>query len=129
VQHIPLIMAGPGIRSGVHSQFAAREIDLAPTMERLLGLPDIQRDGVVLADALAQPTGAEVQAQSTRATSVNADAQALRTQSAYDDTGTIPWVPLRTKPPVCAQLNGCAAAKGKAVTTPARASVKPPTNS
>jgi arylsulfatase A-like enzyme len=129
VQHIPLIMAGPGIRSGVHSQFAAREIDLAPTMERLLGLPDIQRDGVVLADALTQPTGAEVQAQSTRATSVNADAQALRTQSAYDDTGKIPWVPLRTKPPVCAQLNGCAAAKRTSTTTPARASAKPPTNS
>lgn len=38
VQHIPLVMSGPGIKAGVHSQFPARSIDIAPTMERLLGL-------------------------------------------------------------------------------------------
>jgi hypothetical protein len=129
VQHIPLIMAGPGIRSGAHSSFGAREIDLAPTIERLLGLPDIQRDGVVLADSLTQPTTAEAQAQAERAKIVNADAQALHAQSVYDDTGKIPWVLLNKKPPSCSQLKGCAASKKPSIKVPVTAGPRPPTNS
>jgi hypothetical protein len=129
VQHIPLILAGPGIKSGARSQFAAREIDLAPTMERLLGLPDIQRDGVVLADALAQPTGAEVQDQAARAKTVNPDAQALQAQSKYDDSGTIPWKVLSRKPPACSQIKGCTVAKKAARHAPVVTGPKAPTNS
>jgi hypothetical protein len=98
-------------------------------MERLLGLPDIQRDGVVLADALTQPTGAEVQAQAERARTVNPDAQALQAQSKYDDSGTIPWRLLSRKPPACSQLKSCSAAKKSARRAPAVTSPKPPTNS
>jgi arylsulfatase A-like enzyme len=129
VQHIPLVMAGPGIKSGVHSQFAAREIDIAPTMERLLGLPDIQRDGVVLADALTGPTTAEVQAQSERATIVDADAQALHAQSVYDDSGKIPWRILDRKPPTCRQLDNCSPAPKPTATAHPSANSLPPTNS
>ncbi len=129
VQHIPLILAGPGIRSGAHSQFAAREIDLAPTMERLLGLPDIQRDGVVLADALTQPTGAEAQAQAARAKIVNPDAQALQAQSKYDDSGQIPWKLLSRKPPACSQIKGCTVAQKASRHASPATSPKPPTNS
>lgn len=128
VQHIPLIMAGPGIKSGAHASFAAREIDLAPTMERLLGLPGIARDGVVLADALTAPTAGEVKAQADRARQVNADAGALQAQSKYDDSGKIPWKLLGKRPPTCSQLGGCKSGK-KTGRTGSTAGVRPPTNS
>jgi arylsulfatase A-like enzyme len=52
VQHVPLVISGPGVRPGL-STFPAELVDVAPTMERLLSLP-VPRgvDGVVLADAL-----------------------------------------------------------------------------
>lgn len=53
VQHIPLVLAGPGIRHG-RSQFPAKLVDIAPTVEHLLGLQIPSGvDGVVLTDALA----------------------------------------------------------------------------
>lgn len=129
VQHIPLILSGPDIRSGIHSQFGAREIDLAPTMERLLGLPDIQREGVVLSDALTDPTAAELQAQAERAVQVNADAAALRAQSQYDDSGQVPWVLLQKKPPTCGGINRCTTSRKATSRASAGTSAKPPTNS
>lgn len=90
VQHIPLVISGPGIRSGVHSSFPARSIDIAPTMERLLGLPGIKRDGVVLADALTAPTGDERKAQQAVTPDRLSDVRALQAQSAADDRG-IRW--------------------------------------
>lgn len=84
VQHIPLIISGPGIRKGVHSQFPARSIDLAPTVERLLGLPYLKRDGVILADALSRPLPGEGGPQHALAASLGADAAALESQSAAD---------------------------------------------
>jgi hypothetical protein len=86
VQHIPLIMSGPSIRRGVHSQFPARSVDIAPTMERLLGLPPVKRDGVVLADALTQPTDRELAAQKDIAPALSADVGALRAQSNWDSS-------------------------------------------
>jgi arylsulfatase A-like enzyme len=84
VQHVPLIMAGPGIRQGVHSQFPARAIDIAPTMERLLGIPAIQRDGVLLADALTDAAAWEKRPQALAAPSLSADVNALALQSSWD---------------------------------------------
>jgi arylsulfatase A-like enzyme len=58
-QHIPMIFAGPGVRPGV-SSFPAKLVDVAPTIEHLLGLkvpPGV--DGVVLADAAQNATPAE----------------------------------------------------------------------
>jgi hypothetical protein len=51
-QHIPLVMSGPGVRRA-RLQFPAELVDVAPTLERLLGYPVPSGvDGVVLADAL-----------------------------------------------------------------------------
>lgn len=91
VQHIPLIISGPDVRQGVHSQFPARSIDIAPTMERLLGLPPIQRDGVILADALQAPKSAEVKGQQAIASALTADVTALQQQSAADVRAESPW--------------------------------------
>jgi arylsulfatase A-like enzyme len=100
VQHVPLIISGPGIRSNVHSQFAARAMDIAPTIERLLGLPAIQRDGVILADALTNPTKQEVRPQHQIAAWVGADVDALQAQSQQDDSGLNRWWPVPPPWPV-----------------------------
>lgn len=84
VQHIPLVIAGPGIAQGVHSQFPARSIDIAPTIERLLGLPFIKRDGVILADAFSHPLPGERGPQRAIFASVSAEAAAIQAQSKAD---------------------------------------------
>jgi arylsulfatase A-like enzyme len=58
-QHIPLIIAGAGVRHGVISSFPARLVDVAPTVERMLGVKLGRADGHVLADALQDPTPRE----------------------------------------------------------------------
>jgi arylsulfatase A-like enzyme len=72
VQHIPLVLSGPGVRHSA-STFPAQMADIAPTVETLMGLP-VPRgvDGVVLTDALDRsPTALRreqtaVQAERTR---------------------------------------------------------------
>lgn len=85
VQHVPLIISGPGVRSGVHSQFPARAIDIAPTIERLLGLPAIHRDGVALADAFTKPLPDEGAAEKAIEPTLAGYVTALREQSLIDD--------------------------------------------
>jgi arylsulfatase A-like enzyme len=81
VQQIPLIIAGPGVRHGV-SHFPAKLVDVAPTIERLLGLPiPAGVDGVVLADALPDATQRERAAQNAVAGARTTDVQALRAHS------------------------------------------------
>jgi arylsulfatase A-like enzyme len=77
-QHIPLIIEGPGVRHGV-SHFPAQLIDIAPTIEHLMGWavpPGV--DGVVLQDA---QTGARSTAQTTAAATRLPDLTAIRTHS------------------------------------------------
>jgi predicted AlkP superfamily pyrophosphatase or phosphodiesterase len=62
-QHIPLIISGPGVRRGYVSNYPARLVDLAPTVERLLRSPPTKTDGLVLADALTSRTRHEVSTQ------------------------------------------------------------------
>jgi hypothetical protein len=51
-QHIPLVISGPGVRHAF-SEFPAQLVDVAPTVERLLGYAVPSGvDGLVLADAL-----------------------------------------------------------------------------
>jgi predicted AlkP superfamily pyrophosphatase or phosphodiesterase len=75
-QHITLIMAGPGVKAGV-SQHPARLADLAPTIERFMGITPRARDGIVLADAFQQPVDTDVQAQTTSDATTNVYANAL----------------------------------------------------
>ncbi|GAC1468355.1 MAG: hypothetical protein PVSMB7_16210 [Chloroflexota bacterium] len=63
VQHVPLILSGPGVTRGV-SSFPAELVDVAPTVERLLGLGiPAAVDGVVLADAQVHPSPSDVRNQ------------------------------------------------------------------
>jgi predicted AlkP superfamily pyrophosphatase or phosphodiesterase len=62
-QHIPLIIAGPGIKKGLTSHAPARLVDIAPTVLAGMGLKPEKMDGVVLADALVSPADALIGAQ------------------------------------------------------------------
>jgi Type I phosphodiesterase / nucleotide pyrophosphatase len=54
-QHIPLILSGPGIRSGHVSSYPARLIDVAPTVLQAMGASHKRMQGIPLADALQAP--------------------------------------------------------------------------
>jgi arylsulfatase A-like enzyme len=81
-QHIPLIIAGPGVKQGVISSYPARLVDIAPTVERLLGVPTGRVDGVVLADALTHPSAARVAAQEKRGNELRPIQLALKARAA-----------------------------------------------
>lgn len=81
-QSIPLILSGPGVKTGVLSHFPARLIDVAPTVLRLLGVPVGAMDGVVLTDAVAAATAPDVAAQSGLAPSLTSFQDALIESSA-----------------------------------------------
>jgi hypothetical protein len=66
-QHIPLVIAGPGIRAGTRSAYPARLVDIAPTVEALLGANYRGVDGVVLQDGLQQRIPGAETAQRRRA--------------------------------------------------------------
>lgn len=81
VQHIPLVIAGPDVRHG-RSPFPAKLVDVAPTIERLLGLPvPAGVDGVVLSDALTHETATERAAQRVVGAQRIPDVRALRAHS------------------------------------------------
>jgi arylsulfatase A-like enzyme len=54
-QHIPLILEGPGVKQGYTSAYPARLVDIAPTLETLLGVSPQHQDGIPLADAMVSP--------------------------------------------------------------------------
>jgi hypothetical protein len=82
-QHIPLVLRGPGVKEGITSHYPARLIDVAPTVLRLLGLPQAAMDGAVLADALLDAMAAEV-AQQAGGAHLSAHQDALIEQSVRD---------------------------------------------
>ena len=92
VQHVPLVISGPDVRAGAHSSFPARAIDLAPTIERLLGLPFVAQDGVVLADAFSDPMSGELAPEHAVAHQLTAYVSELKTQSQADSrTFRVRW--------------------------------------
>jgi len=80
-QHVPLMLSGPGVASGLVSHFPARLVDIAPTVLRLLGLPHGPMDGLVLADGLAGAMAQEIAAQAASAPMLTARQSALIQQS------------------------------------------------
>lgn len=80
-QHIPLILSGPGVPRGVVSHHPARLMDVAPTILRLMGLPQANMDGSVLADAVSSPTRGEVNRHAALAESLIPYQDALIAQS------------------------------------------------
>jgi predicted AlkP superfamily pyrophosphatase or phosphodiesterase len=82
-QHITLIMSGPGVQSGV-SHHPARLADIAPTIERFMGITPNARDGIVLADAFQQPNAADVTAQGQFDAAGTVYVNALMQRAAHD---------------------------------------------
>jgi hypothetical protein len=78
VQAVPLLLAGPGVRRGVRSSAPARLVDVAPTVLRLMELPNGHTDGMVLADALQSPTLDEVADQAAASVDLRRHREALR---------------------------------------------------
>jgi predicted AlkP superfamily pyrophosphatase or phosphodiesterase len=62
-QHVPMILSGPGIKKGFISDSPARLVDLAPTVLTAMGINPQKMDGIVLADALTNPSQLLVTAQ------------------------------------------------------------------
>ena len=58
-QQATLIFSGPGVKPGL-SDAPARLVDIAPTVERFMGIKPNARDGVVLADAFQNPHPADI---------------------------------------------------------------------
>ncbi|GAC1521213.1 MAG: alkaline phosphatase family protein [Chloroflexota bacterium] len=82
-QHITLIMSGPGVQPGI-SQHPARLVDIAPTIERFMGIAPRARDGFVLADAFQHPNAADVATQSKSDVDLNIYVNALAQRAASD---------------------------------------------
>lgn len=83
-QAVPLVFAGPGVRSGVTSTFPARLMDVAPTVLTLLGIEPTNMDGVPLADALLAPTDRQLRDQDAVAGPLAAYQRALIAASQAD---------------------------------------------
>jgi arylsulfatase A-like enzyme len=82
-QHIPLILSGPGVKTGVSSNYPARLVDIAPTTEHLLGARTGAVDGVVLDDALTQSSSSGARAQRLRGETFLPVVAALKHRSGY----------------------------------------------
>ena len=80
-QHVPLLLEGPGVRHGV-SHFPAELVDIAPTIEHLMGWQvPTGVDGVVLGDAELSPSAADVSAQQAVKTRRLQDLRAIQAHS------------------------------------------------
>jgi arylsulfatase A-like enzyme len=92
-QHITLMLSGPGVRAGT-SNAPARLADLAPTIERFMGIAPDARDGVVLADAFQSPNIGDVALQNrvnaTTSPMVTALSQRAASDIALERTGKLP---------------------------------------
>lgn len=81
-QHIPLFLAGPGIKHGLTSDYPARLVDIAPTVETLLGITPKNQDGVPLADAMTNPPSGAVTIEDKRAPHLLTLVKALQDEAA-----------------------------------------------
>jgi arylsulfatase A-like enzyme len=84
-QAVPLILAGPGIRSGVVTTAPAQLQDIAPTVLADMGVKPTGMVGNILTDALASSTPALQRARSAEVTYLTPVVDALAAQS-KDDT-------------------------------------------
>ena len=82
-QQITLIFSGPGVQPGT-SDHPARLADIAPTVERFMGIAPKARDGVVLADAFQHPDAADTAAQNASDATMNTYVSALMQRARFD---------------------------------------------
>jgi hypothetical protein len=85
-QAVPLILAGPGIRSDVVSKAPAQLEDIAPTVLTDMGVKPTGMSGRVLTEALEQPSSAAQRARSTEIQQLWPVVSALSSQSKQDLT-------------------------------------------
>jgi hypothetical protein len=83
-QQVPLIIAGPGVRTNFRSPFPARLMDVAPTVLALLGIQSGLMDGIALADALLTPTYVQERTQDLLAAPLLAYQRAIIARSEAD---------------------------------------------
>jgi predicted AlkP superfamily pyrophosphatase or phosphodiesterase len=83
-QHVPLLIAGPGVAGGTVSHAPARLEDVAPTALALFGIKARGMQGTVLADALRDPSSAQVRAQTQLDRTLSPVVAALSAQSQAD---------------------------------------------
>jgi type I phosphodiesterase/nucleotide pyrophosphatase len=79
-QHVPLIAAGPGVKSGYASPFPAHLVDIAPTVETLLGAKPRNQDGVPLADSMTAAPSWATQAQAATTATRTRDVRGMLAQ-------------------------------------------------
>jgi arylsulfatase A-like enzyme len=82
-QHVTLILSGPGVKIGA-SNAPARLVDIAPTIERFMGMTPEARDGHVLADAFQRPYSADVAVQQHSDGEMNVYVDALIARAQHD---------------------------------------------
>ncbi len=83
-QHVPLLIAGPGVKKGTVSNSPARLVDIAPTVLTLLGITPENMDGIILADALQTPRAEHTQKQNELNAELLPLIKALKAQSNTD---------------------------------------------
>jgi Type I phosphodiesterase / nucleotide pyrophosphatase len=83
-QHIPLILAGPGIRGGAVSDAPVQLEDIAPTVLADMGVQPTGMGGQVLTDALLQSSTAQQQARANEETQLGPVNHALAVQDQQD---------------------------------------------
>jgi arylsulfatase A-like enzyme len=86
-QHIPMIISGPGVKPGYVSSYPARLVDIAPTLETLMGIRPRGQQGVPLADAMIKPPAWAQSAQSAVASRVTNDVHALENEAVLRPDG------------------------------------------
>jgi predicted AlkP superfamily pyrophosphatase or phosphodiesterase len=80
-QHVPLLISGPGIRHGIVSDAPAELEDVAPTALADLGVAATGMQGIVLTEALTQPTVSARALRAARRAELQPVVRALRGQS------------------------------------------------
>ncbi len=103
-QHVTLILSGPGVKTGT-SNAPARLVDIAPTIERFMGMTPEARDGLVLADAFQRPYSPDAGIQQQSDAEMNVYVNALITRAQHDVAlarqGLLPnTVPADEQPPI-----------------------------
>jgi len=83
-QHIPLILAGPGIQPGVVTGEPARLEDVAPTVLTAMGVTPTGMEGHVLTEALQGPSAADQRIRRAEISAISPVANALIAQDSYE---------------------------------------------
>lgn len=86
VQHVPLVIAGPGIQRGLVTALPAQLEDIAPTVLTAMGVPPTGMEGHVLTEAMQSPYAADV---TDRAAEISTMQPVVRALIAEDKAETV----------------------------------------